>query len=148
MLVTLGQAATCPLSLHSLSLSRSACQGKMENAGLGKALFRKPHFLKHLQGFTKFANAWNCRETSRTRIAYRKSGNTRTDALASGRCAENRPHPNQASRLASKTAWRGIALSRQKSTCLFLAYLIHSTYPVWVALRSVPHGMSATLPLS
>jgi hypothetical protein len=26
----------------------------MENAGLGKALFRKPHFLKHLQGFTKF----------------------------------------------------------------------------------------------
>ena len=47
VLVTLGQAAICPLSLHSLSLSRPACQGKMQNAGLGKALFRKPHFLTH-----------------------------------------------------------------------------------------------------
>ena len=31
------------------------------------------------------------------------------------------------------------------TTCLIFAYLLHSINPVWVALRSVPLGMSATL---
>ena len=43
----------------------------------------------------------------------RKSGNTFTDATASGKRAGNRPHPNQTTRVVSKTDWNVIVPLRQ-----------------------------------
>ena len=127
---------------------------------IGKPLFRKPHFLKHLQGLAKVTciSAFKHRfpqprgafqRPVNDPIAYGKSGNTRTDAPASGKKSENRSRPNQTTRLASKTDRCGIVPLNPKSTCLFFDSLIHSTNPVGVALLrdGNPTLFSATLPL-
>ena len=79
------------------------CQGKMENAGLGKALFRKSDFLKHLQGFAQvtcipaFKHRFPQTRGVFQRWEKRKHAHGCPDKA---KTAENRIHPNQTTWLA------------------------------------------------